>query len=83
MKKIIILVLFLTSCKSTFYVVRHGEKVDNSANPPLSELGKARAEDLKKTLADKGISMIYSTNYIRTKTTTQPLADARGISTQI
>jgi phosphohistidine phosphatase SixA len=83
MKKLIILALVLTSCQSTFYVVRHAEKVDNSANPPLSELGKERAEDLKKTLADKGIWVIYSTNYIRTKTTAQPLADARGISTKI
>jgi 2,3-bisphosphoglycerate-dependent phosphoglycerate mutase len=83
MKKLLILAFFLTSCQSTFYVVRHAEKVDNSANPPLSELGKERAEDLKKTLADKGIWVIYSTNYIRTKTTAQPLAEARGISTQI
>ena len=83
MKKLIILFLLLTSCKSTFYVVRHGEKVDNSANPQLSELGKERAENLKKELFDKGISAIYSTNYLRTKNTAQPLADARGILTQI
>ncbi len=83
MKKIFVFVLVLTSCKSTFYVVRHAEKVDNSANPPLSELGQARAEDLKTALADKGISVIYSSNYIRTKTTAKPLADARGISIQI
>lgn len=83
MKKLIILFLLLTSCKSTFYVVRHGEKVDNSANPQLSGLGKERAENLKKELFDKGISAIYSTNYLRTKNTAQPLADARGILTQI
>lgn len=83
MKKLFILALFLTSCKSTFYIVRHGEKIDNSANPPLSELGNERAEDLKKTLTYEGLSLIYSTDYIRTKTTAQPLAAARGISTQI
>ncbi|WP_394991260.1 histidine phosphatase family protein [Emticicia sp.] len=83
MKKLIILILILTSCKSTFYVVRHGEKVDNSANPQLSGLGQERAENLKKELFDKGISAIYSTNYLRTQNTAQPLADARGILTQI
>lgn len=83
MKRIIILVLILTSCKSTFYVVRHAEKVDNSANPPLSELGQVRAEDLKAALADKGISLIYSTNYLRTKNTAKPLSDLTGVSTQI
>ena len=83
MKKLIILLFVLTSCQSTFYVVRHAEKVDNSANPPLSSLGTERAEDLKQLLADKGISTIYSTNFIRTQNTAKPLADAKGIITQI
>ena len=83
MKKLIILLFVLTSCQSTFYVVRHAEKVDNSANPPLSSLGTERAEDLKQLLADKGISTIYSTNFIRTQNTVKPLADAKGIITQI
>ena len=49
----------------------------------MSGLGQERAEDLKKELTDKWISVIYSTNYIRTKTTAKPLADARGVSIQI
>ena len=83
MKKLIILLFMLTSCQSTFYVVRHAEKMDNSANPPLSSLGTERAEDLKQLLANKGISAIYSTNFIRTQNTVKPLADAKGIITQI
>jgi 2,3-bisphosphoglycerate-dependent phosphoglycerate mutase len=83
MKKIISLLLLLTSCKSTFYVVRHAEKVDNSVNPPLSELGQQRAEDLKKELLDKHITLIYSTNYLRTKNTAKPLADASDFVTKI
>ncbi len=83
MKKLIVIILALTSCQSTFYVVRHAEKVDNSANPPLSGLGTERAIDLKNELLNKGISEIYSTNFIRTKTTAQPLAEARGITTKI
>jgi 2,3-bisphosphoglycerate-dependent phosphoglycerate mutase len=79
MKQLIILVLFLSSCKSTFYVVRHAEKVDNSTNPPLSEDGKERAKDLRRKLVNKNISLIYSTNYLRTKNTAKPLADAMAI----
>jgi len=58
-------------------VVLHGEKVDNSANPPVSVLGQERAEDLKTELANKGITEIYSTNYLRTKNTVKPLANSR------
>ena len=46
-------------------------------------MGTERAEDLKQLLADKGISTIYSTNFIRTQNTVKPLADAKGIITQI
>lgn len=83
MKIFICVCLFLTSCQSTFYIVRHAEKVDNSVNPALSDLGKERAEDLKKELSDKGISMIYSTNFIRTKNTAQPLAISKGLPVRI
>lgn len=83
MKKIIWTFLLLTSCKSTFYMVRHGEKVDNSANPPLSTLGQERAEDLKIELASKGITEIYSTNYLRTKNTAKPFANSKGLTTKI
>ena len=83
MKKLIILALMLTSCQSTFYVVRHAEKVDNSTNPPLSGLGTERAIDLKNLLLNKSITEIYSTNFIRTRTTAQPLAEARGVVTKI
>jgi phosphohistidine phosphatase SixA len=83
LEKRVLIFFHLTSCKSTFYVVRHGEKVDNSANPPLSALGKERAEDLKTELANKGITDIYSTNYLRTQNTAKPLADSKGLITKI
>ncbi len=83
MKKVIVLLFFLTSCKSTFYVVRHAEKVDNSTNPPLSAVGVERAEDLKQTLKDKDISVLYSTNFLRTQNTAKPYADSKAITTQI
>src|SRR5687768_13565710 len=81
-----IIALFLISCKATtYYVVRHAEKETTNtmtSDVPLSEEGKQRAVALKDILQNQKVSQIYSTNYIRTKTTAQPLADALGITIQ-
>jgi 2,3-bisphosphoglycerate-dependent phosphoglycerate mutase len=79
-------VLFLFSCKTTsYYIVRHAEKetATMSADVPLSAAGRQRAEALKEVLKGRDIKEIYSTNYIRTRSTAQPLADAKNISIQI
>ena len=81
-----IIAFFLISCKATtYYVVRHAEKETTNtmtSDVPLSEEGKQRAVALKDVLQNERISQIYSTNYIRTKTTAQPLADALGLTIQ-
>lgn len=87
MKPILItcLAILLVSCKTTtYFVVRHAEKAEAtmSGDVPLSEAGKLRAEALKETLKKKGVGTIYSTNYLRTKSTAQPLADAVGTTIQ-
>lgn len=82
--------LLLTACSHTYYVVRHAEKATPSPgntmsspnNPPLSDAGQQRAEALKEMLKDSKIEYIYSTNTIRTTTTAEPLAKAKGITTQ-
>lgn len=75
--------IFLTSCQSSFYIVRHAEKGTQPANnPPLTEAGSQRAEDLKKILLDKKITDIYSTQTLRTESTAKPLADAINVSVQ-
>lgn len=51
-----------------------------TSDVPLSAAGKERAEALKGALQRQGISRIYSTNYIRTRETAQPLSAATGIS---
>jgi 2,3-bisphosphoglycerate-dependent phosphoglycerate mutase len=83
----ILLCLFtvgLSSCSTTYYIVRHGEKTTTPPKDPvLSEEGLKRAQKLKADLAGKGIKKIYSSNYQRTKMTAQPLADALGIQTEI
>lgn len=76
--------LCLTACQrsvqTTYYIVRHGEKADDSADPVLSTAGQERAEALKKLLADKKITQVYATNYQRTSLTAKPLADAMQLS---
>lgn len=78
--------IFLASCKAvtTYYVVRHAEKESSTmtSDVALSQTGKQRAEALKEVLRNENIKFIYSTNYIRTKTTAQPLADAINVPVQ-
>jgi broad specificity phosphatase PhoE len=76
----ILVLLTLTSCSRTYYIVRHAEKAapdaSMSSDVPLSDAGRARALALKEKLNNKNISTIYSTNFIRTKTTAEPLSSA-------
>lgn len=74
----------LTACSQTYYIVRHGEKAAatgemNATNPPLSDLGKARADALKEVLKNEKIGYIFSTNTIRTRSTAEPLSTLLNI----
>ena len=77
---VLIAAMVLISCKTTtYYIVRHAEKETTNtmaSDVPLSAAGKQRAEALKEMLKDENIKHIYSTNFIRTKSTAQPLADS-------
>jgi len=80
MKSIYLLLTFLSMNliysqeTTTMYLIRHAEKADATADPDLSEAGKARAKQWANWLADKNIAVIYSTPYKRTQQTAQPLA---------
>ncbi|MCP9762198.1 phosphoglycerate mutase family protein [Lacihabitans soyangensis] len=74
----------LSSCTTSFYIVRHAEKSTSpKENPVLTEAGSQRAERLKKILENKGIERVYSTKTVRTTTTAKPLANARKIEIEI
>lgn len=60
-------------------VVRHAEKVDESADPLLSEAGTARAEALARMLRSLDIKAVYVTQYQRTTLTAAPLMAAAGL----
>lgn len=75
------LLLCLCSCTTTtrYYIVRHAEKLDNSADPPLSAAGKQRAEKLADVLADKKIGGVFVSNMQRTRQTAEPSAKKFGV----
>lgn len=65
------------------YLVRHAEKVDESADPELSAVGRARAVELAWVLSEAGITTILSTDFLRTRGTAEPLATALGVKVEI
>ena len=69
---------------STFYLIRHAEKVrtnKSDRDPALNKKGIIRALNWKDYFIDKEISKIYSTNYKRTIETVKPLQEAMGLAT--
>ncbi|WP_461099642.1 SixA phosphatase family protein [Spirosoma luteolum] len=72
--------LLLGSCsRTTVYVVRHAEKVDESDSASLSAAGQARAVALADLMASHRISRILTTPYRRTRQTAEPLARRLGL----
>ena len=65
------------------FVVRHAEKIDNSADPLLSAAGEARAQRLAEMLSASAVGAIYTTQYRRTVQTAAPLAKRLGIGSNI
>jgi broad specificity phosphatase PhoE len=69
---------------TTVIVVRHAEKAAAPADdPPLTELGEARARALLDAVRDAGVSAVITTQFTRTKATAQPTAMALGITPEI
>lgn len=73
--------LQLTAQTSTYILLRHAEKDTSQtgstmmkADPPLTKQGWKRAESLIHVLKAFTPDRIYSTNYLRTRSTITPLA---------
>lgn len=67
----------LTSCsRTTWFVVRHGEKAalgaDGNTDVPLSANGQQMAERLANRIAPEKVNSIWSTDYKRTYSTAGP-----------
>lgn len=67
---------------TTFYVVRHAERADNSDDAPLSAAGARRAQALAEVLQTAPIRAVYATRYQRTQATVAPAAERLGRAVQ-
>lgn len=68
----------------TIFLVRHAEKQLVGDDPELNVAGTARAKKLAQILADQEIAHVFSTDFIRTKATVQPLVEAQtGLKIEI
>lgn len=66
---------------TTVFLVRHAERADAPReDPPLLEAGTARAQSLARILGKSGIKAIYTSQYLRTRATAEPLAKQLGIA---
>jgi len=60
---------------TTVLVVRHAEKQWEDGDPPLSDVGWQRAEDLLRVVGESGVSVLFGTQYKRTSQTLEPIAE--------
>ena len=66
---------------TTVILIRHAERLATPGNDPqLSAAGKSRAQLLPHVLSQAEVSAIYTSEFIRTKETAQPLAAALSLS---
>ena len=90
LRKYVLMGLLLTAAaalqaqQTTVILVRHAERADSpekpERDPGLSAAGLERANRLGEYLRNAGISAIYSTPFLRTRDTVQPLAKALGLT---
>ena len=69
---------------TTVFLVRHAEKEDEpKQDPPLKKEGVARSQELARILNVAGIKAIYTSQFIRTKQTAEPLTAKIGVSATV
>lgn len=82
------LALLFGACTSqnspkTIYIVRHAEKQLVGDDPELAYVGGVRAVKLSQILEKENIKHVFSTDYIRTKSTAKPTAEKAGLEIEI
>ena len=78
------LILLLGACTSqnspkTIFIVRHAEKQLLGNDPALAYVGEVRAKKLAQILEKENIKHVFSTDFLRTKSTAQPTATAANV----
>jgi broad specificity phosphatase PhoE len=90
MKKSVLLFIFamttFLSCTTeettTYYLIRHAEKVRTDAtdrNPNLNDAGQERAVNWAKYFKDIDLDAVYATAYHRTQQTAKPTSDSKKL----
>lgn len=65
----------------TVYLVRHAERADEPRqDPPLTEKGTLRSQELARMLSNANIKAIITSQYLRTKQTAEPLAKQANVA---
>lgn len=65
----------------TVFLIRHAEReVEPQRDPPLTQKGVARSQELARLLGGAGIKAIYTSQFERTKQTAGPLATKLGLT---
>lgn len=64
---------------TTAVIVRHAEKAAGDGDPPLSLEGSVRAKALAHVVEDSNVVAAYCTQYQRTRSTVEPLAQQANI----
>ncbi len=67
----------------TVILVRHADTDSPERDPELTAEGKERAQALPGLLSESGATHLFSTQFIRTRTTLAPLAEATGIEVEV
>ena len=66
---------------TTVFLVRHAEKgTEPKQDPPLTKAGVARSQELARLLEAAGVKGIYTSQFLRTKQTAEPLATKAGLT---
>ena len=69
---------------TTVILVRHAEKeAEPKQDPPLSKAGVVRAQELARMLSTANVKAIYTSQFVRTKQTAEPLSAKTGVSATV
>ena len=75
-----------TDANATYYLIRHADK-DTSSNagddPELTAQGKARAQNWAEVLKNVSFDKVYSTDFIRTRETAEPIATDNSLEIEL
>ena len=69
---------------TTVFLVRHAEKENEpKQDPPLTKQGVARSQELARMLSIASIKAIYTSQFLRTKQTAEPLATKNSLTATV